>query len=209
MSRGAYKRALFVTLAGWLAGGCSHLSAQYVMPGYAASNPSAIKHVTIAAWAPDDAPQLAVVMAQVAQDLIKLRKNYLVHGTGSWTLGAEPACAEGVDGVLLLRVMDAHAVAPKDMQLHGALSLLRCRDGAEVFRSEGQVTTATNDKSLADLTSTYRAQLGDGASLWAAPAFALVQALADPLPDPHLTDQDIEEKIELGCAPSARELVSG
>lgn len=188
---------------------CSHLSSQYVMPGYGAGDSQAIKHITIAAWAPDNAPQLAMVLAQVAQDLIKLRKNYLVHGAGPWILGAEPGCAEGVDGVVLLRVMDAQMKAPQDVKLHGALSLLRCRDGAEIFRSEGHVTTAINDKSLADLTATYKAQLGDAASRWAAPAFALVQALADPLPDPHLTDHDIEEKIELGSLPSTGEIIAG
>lgn len=178
---------------------CSHLSAQYVMPGYGTTGPRVIKHVTLAAWAPTDAPGLAPVVAQVAIDLIKLRKNYLVHGVVPWSMQESAGCAEGIDGVLLLRVLDDHLEPPESAALHGSLALLRCQDGAQVFRSEGQVTTAVHDKSLADLRQSYLHQLGEPGGRWSAPAFALVQVLADPLPDPQLTEQDIEDKIELGA----------
>jgi len=189
--------------------GCGHLSAQYVMPGYGTQGPAVIKHINIATWAPQSTQGLAPVVAQVASDLIKLRKNYLVHDVLPWALDNSAACAEGIDGVVLVRIMDAHTEPPQDVTLHGALTLVRCKDLAEVFRSEGQVTTAVHEKSLEDLAATYRTQLGDIGGQWAAPAFGLVQALAEPLPDPHLSEQDIEEKIELGALPSAHKIVAG
>lgn len=209
--RAPYKAWAFICLTQALVGtGCSHLSAQYVMPGYGAQGPQVIKHVTLAAWAPQNAPGLAPVVAQVAVDMIKLRKNYLVHDVVPWSLQETAGCSEGIEGILLLRVLDSHTEPPEDTTLHGSLTLLRCSDGAQVFRSEGQLTTAVHDKSLADLRGSYLRQLGEPGGRWAAPAFALVQALAEPLPDPHLSEQDIEAKIELGAAPSsAHELVSG
>jgi len=189
--------------------GCSHLSAQYVVPGYASDGPAAVKRIHIATWAPKDAPGLAPVVAQVASDLIKLRKNYLVHEILPWGPDNSAACGEGIDGVVLVRIMDAHTAPSQKVTLHGALTLLRCQDWAEVFRSEAKVTTAVREKSLEDLTATYRTQLGEIGGQWAAPAFGLVQALAEPLPDPHLSEQDIEEKIELGALPSAVEIIAG
>jgi probable lipoprotein (TIGR04455 family) len=179
------------------------------MPGYGIQGPAVIKHINIATWAPEGAKGLAPVLAQVTSDLIKLRKNYLVHDVLPWALDNSATCAKGIDGVVLVRIMDAHTEPPQDVTLHGALTLMRCGDLAEVFRTEGQVTTAVQDKSLEELAATYRHQLGDIGGQWAAPAFGLVQALAEPLPDPHLSEQDIEAKIELGALVSAQKIIAG
>jgi probable lipoprotein (TIGR04455 family) len=189
--------------------GCGTLTRVYVQPGYNLSGPAPIKHVRIAAWAPQEHAGLAQVMAHVASDLIKLRKNYLVMDAEPQMAAVGAACPEHVEGMIWVRVLDVTQPKTGQVYLRGALEMYRCSDGALIFRSEGASTHRSMDRALSDLTANYQAQLGEASLVWAAPAFNLYQALVEPLPDPTLSDADIEEKIELGfLQPSAVEGIS-
>lgn len=185
---------------GWASlSGCGTLSAVYVQPAYTAAAPDAITHLRVAAWAPAHAEDLAPMMAAVAADLVKLRKNYLVVAAGPGPGALGDPCSPQVQGVLWFRALEVTAPAAGKVGLRAALELYRCRDGALLYRAEGYRATRSQDASLADLVATYKQQLQGRGAAWAAPAFSLAQALVEPLPDPTLSDAQIEEKIELGA----------
>ena len=80
-----------------------------------------------------------------------------------------------------------------------AASLFDCKTGALVWHARGETSAESRDPDLANLVKTYKNRLGPEAETWAAPAFVLLQDLFETLPEPTLSDKDLEEKIELGA----------
>lgn len=199
-------RALAVLLALGCAAACSSVRATYRQAGYDARAKDAIKRVAVVGWAPQNEADLGPVLAHVAADLIKLRKNYLVTGAsagyaGRWSM----ACADGVQGVAMVRALEVARAGGGRVQMTLALELLRCSDGALLFREEASGSRSFDDAHLRGLTQNYTALLGEDARHFAAPSFGLLQPMVAALPDPVLDDAEVEEKIELGAvvAPGA------
>ncbi|HET6343741.1 MAG TPA: MXAN_6521/LA_1396 family lipoprotein [Myxococcota bacterium] len=183
---------------------CSSVTAVYQQPGYSAQGPQPIKRIVVAGWGPastgsEGAAGLGDVLAHVAADLIKLRKNYLVYDSRLIKQHWAEGCTDKVEGVLLVRPLEATPAAGQ-LRIHLAMELLRCSDGALTWRAEACDKSAEADADLAQLTATYVQQVGEAATRYAAPAFVVLQALVRELPDPSLTEEDINEKIELGGA---------
>jgi probable lipoprotein (TIGR04455 family) len=198
------KRLPLVVALAALGQACSSVTAVYQQPGYSAQGPAPIKRIVVAGWGPTDAAPgeaagLGEVLAHVAADLIKLRKNYLVYDTRVLKQHWAEGCADKVEGVLLVRPLEA-VPAGGQVRMRLAMELLRCSDGALAWRAEAADRSAEKDADLAQLTATYVQQVGEAATRYAAPAFVVLQALVRELPDPTLTDDDVTEKIELGGA---------
>lgn len=182
-------------------GACSAVRHTYRQAGYDALGKNAIKRVAVVGWAPQAEADLGPVLAHVAADLIKLRKNYLVTGAssgyaGRWSL----ACDNGVQGVAMVRALEVERTGSGKVTMTLALELLRCSDGALLFRNEARGKRAFDDAHLRSLTQNYTALLGEDARQFAAPSFGLLQPMVASLPDPVLDDAEVEEKIELGAA---------
>lgn len=193
-------RLVMALLALGCATACSGVRATYRQAGYDAHAKNAVKRVAVVGWAPQDEADLGPVLAHVAADLIKLRKNYLVTGAsagyaGRWSM----ACTDGVQGVAMVRALEVTRAGSGRMQMTLALELLRCSDGALLFRQEARGRRAFDDAHLRGLTQNYTALLGEDARHFAAPSFSLLQPMVAALPDPVLDDAEVEEKIELGA----------
>lgn len=181
---------------------CSAVQSVYVQPGYDIHQPSVIKRIAVVGWAPAAQPGLDAVLSHVTADLIKLRKNYLVHTVGIVKQSWAETC-DKLEGVLAVRTL---RLLPQEGNVTLALTaeLYDCRDGAMVWRAAGERRGKSADADLASLTDVYRRELGAAAETYAAPAFALVQQLIESLPDPILNDDDVLEKIEIGAAAAPR-----
>ena len=179
--------------------GCSHVSRQYLLRGYDVHAPSTVKRIAVEAWADEQqAPGLAKVLAEVATDYVKLRKNYLVHPHDARASSWDTLCVEGLEGVLWVRLLEVETTPP-DVALHVSAELYACKTGALVWRIEGNRKQPSQNADLAQLVQNYANTAGQAAQVYAAPAFVLLQEMLSPLPDPVLDDHDIEEKIELGA----------
>ena len=176
---------------------CSSVHAVYQQPGYDGHHNDAIKRIAVVGWASPAYPNLNEVLSRVTTDLIKLRKNYLVHSSGATPRSWTEMCAK-LDGVLMVRALNVQA-ADGSINLTLAAELFRCTDGALAWRAEGEKRNRSRDEDLTNLTGSYHADLGAAADTYAAPAFALIQQLIESLPDPVLNDEDVTEKIELGA----------
>jgi probable lipoprotein (TIGR04455 family) len=190
-------RGTLVLGAVLLAAGCgSAIDASYLLRGYDVRGTGGVKRVRVAGWAPAGQPELAALASQVATDLLKLRKNYLVYPPVTLKRDFGEAC-DGVEGVLVVRVLDL-GLEGDDVSTRVETGLSRCSDGALVWRTEGEKKASSKDEHLQNLAAAYVARAGSSARRFAAPLFSLLQELLSPIPDPVLDDQEIMEKIELG-----------
>ena len=196
--------AIFVSLL--LAAACgSPLRQVYGMRGYSLTAPDTVKHVAVLAWAPKDDPRLAELLAREASDVIKLRRDYLVHRVEamphSWAdlchlPEADGSAALDLQGVIAVRLLDLTDEDDEvDMRL--AMELYRCADGALLWRADAQAEANPADPSLKELVHTYVQSFGALAQRSAATAFVIIKALVDALPNPVLTDDEVGQKIEL------------
>ena len=69
---------------------------------------------------------------------------------------------------------------------------------AVVVDAEAAAEVDPRDPDLQELSGSYVTALGEQARLYAAPAFVLLQALVEALPNPTLTEDEELQKIELG-----------
>jgi probable lipoprotein (TIGR04455 family) len=176
----------------------SAIDSRFALRGYDARGSGAVKRIAVGAWAPHELTGVREVAVQVATDLVKLRKNYLVKRPAVLERDFAEAC-EGVEGVLAIRVLDLQ-VAGDAVTTRAETSLFRCADGALLWRTGGALEASSKDANLQNLAAAYVERAGEGARVYAAPLFALLQQLLAPLPDPVLTDAEIDEKIELGAS---------
>jgi probable lipoprotein (TIGR04455 family) len=196
---------LFVSLVLGAAACGSPLRQVYDMRGYSLLGPDTVKHVAVLAWAPPTAPKLAELLAREAGDVVKLRRDYLVHKVGvmerSWTEACRLPEGEGtpaldLQGIIAIRLLDVTEDAGAvDMRL--AMELYRCKDGALVWRADATAKVASADADLKELVRTYVQSIGDVAQKYASPTFVLIKALVEVLPNPVLTDDEVGQKIEL------------
>jgi len=195
-------RRLAITLLALLAASCSSaIDSRFALRGYDVRGPGAVKRIAVAAWAPRGLGGLREVALQVATDLVKLRKNYLVKRPATLERDFAEAC-DGVEGVLAVRVLDVQ-VSGDTVNTRAEAALFRCADGALLWRAGGALETSSTDANLQQLAAAYVERAGEDARRYAAPLFALLQQLLAPLPDPMLTDAEVDEKIELGASPGA------
>ncbi len=187
------KYAVVLTLA---LVGCSSLGTTYVAPGYLSTSADAVKRITVGAWAPADQAGAAPVIARIAADFVKLRKNYIVPESLALK-GWEEGCKDNREGVLAVRVLKS-AIENQDVELTVAVELFRCRDGALLWRAEGKGDGKSNDESLKEMVSNYARDVDPAAAQFAAPAFVVLQDVLNALPDVVLSDAEVEEKIEIG-----------
>lgn len=175
---------------------CSATRSVYLQAGYDGAGRDAVKRIAVVGWAPAEHEGAGAVLARVAADFIKLRRDYLVQESSSLGRGWSDHCVENREGVLVVRALGVQ-LDGDEVELDVAAELYRCGDGALVWRAEGDEDADSDDDDLAMMVDAYRRELGAAAARFAAPAFVLLQDLLGGMPNPVLDDDDIMEKIEL------------
>lgn len=175
----------------------------YVRSGYDSTSANATKHITIAAWAEDD--ETGRLVARIASERVKFKSNYLVHEERQVAPGWSAGCSTEdetveIQGVLELRVVsvlrDAESVS---LDLEGRL--MRCVDGAMLWRATVQGTKVSVDEDLATFVESYIEEFPATAEPLAIPLLVNLIELLDTLPDVVLTEDEEITKIELSSGP--------
>jgi probable lipoprotein (TIGR04455 family) len=191
-------RSLGLLLATAL-GGCSTVKMHRVRPDYDQVDKTRTKRlVLITQPLPDGKSAVGELFSLVARRYVNQKRNFLVkHQLAQ----AEPpqrssVCTEGLEGLLWL----SPTLTRQATRIMAALSarLLRCSDGQEVWAAEASGWFDSNEPRLSQVTADYSAELGAEVAPYVAPAFNLLRPMLDTLPDPVLTELEVDEKIELG-----------
>lgn len=187
-----------LTLAILLATGCtSRLQSEWVQAGYDSTAADATKRIRVAAWAEDE--ELARLTARIASERVKFKRNYLVYDDGAVSPGWASACASDdaeIQGVLEVRLLDV-VTEGNDVALAIEGRLMRCSDGALLWRAEVEGTGESEDEDLATFAESYAEEFPGQANRMAIPLLVNLIALLDALPDVVLTEEEEFTKIEL------------
>jgi probable lipoprotein (TIGR04455 family) len=181
---------------------CGPVKSKYVRPDYEQVDKKQIKRLVVVTQPlPDGKPAVGELWSLVARQWVNQNRNFLVKSNLSLPerpgdLSFKGLCVEGLEGVLWLdpevrRSGDGVEAAVK-------ARLLRCSDGEDVWRSEAAGSWGSEDDLYRERAAQYVQQLGEEVGPYVVPTYKLLKATLDTLPNPELTDSDIEEKIELG-----------
>lgn len=174
---------------------CSTVSSSYISDGYNDDPLKMIKHVSILVYVPDDKNNVAPLVSDIASDMIKLKTNYFINTvrivTGDWKREVK-----GSEGVILFTVTNCDAAGNR-IKLEMKSELFRSSDWKLLWSVSGSAGKKSDDPSLKELTSIYAEKHPESANLFAAPLFIIIQDFVDVMPDPELTDEEIDQRIKL------------
>ena len=192
-----------VSLVGALAlSGCSTVKSSRVREDYDAVDRSRVKRLVVVTQPlPEGKQHVGDLWSLLARRYVNQKRDFLVRTESA--LSGEPQdpkfralCTEGAEGVLWLR---------PDVKQQGAgveagvkAQLLRCSDGEEVWGAEAGSSYDSVDDKFKELTTQYTEELGAEVTPYVAPSFQVLKAALDTLPNPVLSEADVDEKIELG-----------
>lgn len=184
---------------------CSTVKMQRVRDDYPAEDRQKTKRLLVSvAPAPADDEKVRELWGVLARRYVNQKRNFIVRERPEETLNAEAqsasfdplslcAASENLEGVLHL---EPH-VKREGKGVEGSVlaRLLRCRDGQEVWAALSEASFESADEDLKEITAQYTSELGPEVEPYVAPSFRLLKAALDTLPDPVLTEEDVDEKI--------------
>ncbi|MEL7304186.1 MAG: MXAN_6521/LA_1396 family lipoprotein [Myxococcota bacterium] len=185
--------------------GCSSLDARYLKAGYDSTAAGAVKHITVVSVAPD--VELARLLGRIASERVKLKMNYLVYdeqiAVPGWSSGctlddenAEQDEDREIDGVLALQVLE-DITADNEVEFTIEGRLMRCRDGALLWRAQVTDSASSNDDDLESFAESFRDEFPAQAPRAAIPLLVSLIDLLEALPDVVLNEDEEIMKIEL------------
>lgn len=176
-----------------LTAACSTVNSSYVIDGYNDDPLKMIKHINILIYVSDDGHNIAPLLSDIAADMVKLKTNYFVHGVkiikGDWK-----SEVKGADGAMIFTVTGCE-VEGNRIRLDMKSDLFRCSDGKLLWSVSGAAGKKSDDPALKDLTSVYGEKHPVTARIFAAPLFIIIQDFVDVMPNPELTDAEIDQRI--------------
>lgn len=167
-------------------------------------------------WARDDAPhvkRLAVVVqplpdgkekageawARVARRYVNQKRDFLVKKelTQAGAVERSAVCGgdDAIEGVLLITPTLVAKGDGFEVEVTGALQ--RCSDGREAWKASAGGSFASKDKLLVEVTNVYVQEFGEEVAPYVPPALNVLRPLLDTLPQPVLTEADLDEKLTL------------
>lgn len=160
-------------------------------------------HLALSVWSEAGASQgpLSEVVLEVATGLIDTRRNFLMADSRVEKTAAFSGCANSERAWLRLEVRRATLCPDGRARMSIVAHLKSCETGATLWHAERAHYAATRDASLTALTKGIEEKFGVAAEPWVAPAFVTLQPLLEDMPDCHLTEEEILERIELGALP--------
>lgn len=169
-----------------------------IRPDYNAVDRDKVKRVLVVTQPlPDGQAKAGELFSLVARRYVNQKRNFIVK---EHTARAEPApgrdCPEGFEGLLWLKPTLKRVGDGVEGELDARL--LRCSDGEEVWAAQSGGSFPSDDSHLKEVTQQYAAELGSEVAPYVAPTFNLLRPTLDTLPNPVLTEDDVNEKIELG-----------
>jgi len=145
---------------------------------------------------PGGSEKVGAMLARVTRRYVHMKRNFLVKSDVA--RAAEPdraAECEGLDALLWLRPT-AKAVGD-GIELDVKASLVRCSDGFDIWMAEAGGSFKAYDEGLKEVAATYGREYGGEVERFVPAAMNVLRPMLDTLPDPVLTEADVEEKMTL------------
>lgn len=192
------KRLTLVLLFGLSS--CSIVKAARIRDDWAQADQRAVKRLVVVVQPlPEGSQKAGEAFARIARRYVNQKRDFLVKQE---VVQAEPPklaelCGgdEAIEGVLFLKPRLEAVGSGFEAELSGALA--RCGDGREAWTGLAAGSFPSKDPRLVEVTSIYVQELGPEVERYVPPALNLLRPLLDTLPQPILTEADLDEKITL------------
>ena len=187
-------------LLGLLATSCSPLKSSLVRDDWAKDDAPNVKRLVVVVQPLPDAKQKAgEAWARIARRYVNQKRDFLVKKElaqpGPLDLGGVCGGEDAIEGVLLI---NPRLTAKGDgFEVEVQAVLQRCSDGREAWKASAGGSFAAKDKLLVEVTQVYVQEFGEEVAPYVPPALNVLRPLLDTLPQPVLTEADLDEKLTL------------
>jgi probable lipoprotein (TIGR04455 family) len=178
---------------------CSAVKNYRLADDWETKDKNALKRIVIVVQPlPDANEKVAAMMARVARRYVHMKRNFLVKADVARTqrLDLTAECTEAqVDGVLWLE--PAVKALGDGIEANVKGKLLRCSDGVEVWAAEAGGSYKSYDEGLKEVAANYGRENGAEVERYVPATMHVLRPMLDTLPQPELTEADVEEKMSL------------
>jgi probable lipoprotein (TIGR04455 family) len=187
------RRILWVT---WLLTGCAVVKRSHLRDDYEAEDKAKVKRVLLLVEPlPGSDQKVGDAWARLARRYVNQKRDFIVSADQARatapTLGE--LCVGNLEGVLWLKPHLEGGGGGFDATVDA--SLLRCRDGQEVWSAWAGGSFKSDDPLLVEVAATYGRDYGAEVVPTIAPAMNLLRPTLDTLPQPTITSEEQDEKI--------------
>ncbi len=181
-------------------GGCSIVRSSRVHPNWAQGDQQTVRRLAvIVAPLPNRDQKAGELFARIARRYVNMKRDFIVKQerfqheapVTSMACGGE----DNIEGVLLIQPQLTKHPTGFEIDLVGRL--LRCPDGQEDWSAEAGGSFASVDEGLVEVTGVYVREIGPEVAPYVAPALNVLRPLLDTLPQPILTEDDVNEKLSV------------
>lgn len=195
----AESRAILVLAVALLCAGCATVRMTRLHPDYEAAWRAKVRRLVVVTHPrPEGRERLGELWSLLARRYVNQKRNFLAKKelAPGEPVGAYALCEEGLEGILWLRPDVRRVKEGVEESLEA--QLLACPEGTELWAARAAGSWPSRDPQLKETSDEYVKELGAEVEPFVAPAFRILKATLDTLPDPILSEDDISEKIELG-----------
>lgn len=192
------KRALLPLVL--FASSCSVVKSARIRDDWAQADQRAVKRLAVVVSPLPAAHEKAgEAWARVARRYVNQKRDFLVKKEVSQAtapqLGEVCGGEDEIEGALFLKPNVVAKGGGFEIEVVGALA--RCSDGREAWNGTAAGSFDAQDPRLVEVTNVYAQEFGDEVRPYVPPAFNVLRPLLDTLPQPVLTDADVDEKLTL------------
>jgi probable lipoprotein (TIGR04455 family) len=179
---------------------CSIVKAARIRDDWALGDQKTVRRLAVVVQPlPDGSAKAGEAFARIARRYVNQKRDFLVKKE---VVQAEPPklqdlCGgdDAIEGVLFLKPTLKLVGSGFEAELSGALA--RCGDGREAWTGLAAGSFPSKDPGLVAVTTIYVQEFGPEVERYVPPALNLLRPLLDTLPQPLLTEADLDEKLTL------------
>lgn len=179
---------------------CSIVKTTFVRDDWTQTDQQTVKRLAIVVQpVPAGNLKAGEAFARIARRYVNQKRDFLVKKEVAQAepLKLEQLCGgdDAIEGVLFLKPTFVPVGSGFETQLTASLN--RCSDGREAWSAQAASSFPSKDAGLVEVTAAYVQEFGPEVEPYIPPALNLLRPLLDTLPQPVLTEADVEEKLSL------------
>ena len=181
-----------------LVAACSPVQKTTLRPDYAeADRTQTVRLAIVVAPLPAGDQDVADLWSMMARSYVNQHRDFIVSVDRALPAVPADACAEHIEGVLLLAPFMARD--GDGVQASVSAKLVRCRDHATVWTAESAGSWSTDDSDLTEARKHWVQQTSAAVDPYVVATFRLLTATLETLPTPAFPDATyVHVKIDLG-----------
>lgn len=177
---------------------CSVVKSSRIADSWDSTDKNKLKRITVIVQPlPDGNEKVGAMFARVARRYVHMKRNFLVKADAPKVqpIDRTSECADAMDGILWLE--PAVKALGDGIEANVKAKLLRCSDGVELWAAEAGGSFNSYDEGLKEVAANYGRENGAEVERYVPAAMNVLRPMLDTLPQPELTDADVEEKMTL------------